>query len=66
MKISKKNIQIYLADQKMSMKQLAAKIDMMPQNLSAVLNRGSCNPTTAARIAEGLGVDVTAIMKEES
>lgn len=65
MKISKQRIQLYLAEQNLTAKALAEKIGMMPQNLSGILSRGACQPVTAARIANGLGVSVAEIMKEE-
>lgn len=65
MLISKQRIQFLMAKQKLTATALAERIGMKPQNLSSILGRGSCKPVTAARVAEGLGVDVTEIMKEE-
>lgn len=65
MKISKQRIQFYMAEQRLTTKKLAEKIGMMPQNLSGILSRGSCQPVTAARIADGLGVDVADIVEKE-
>lgn len=65
MQISKQAIQFLMAEQKLTAKKLAEKIGMMPQNLSGILSRGSCQPVTAARIAEGLGVPVSEIVKED-
>lgn len=65
MKISKQAVLYFLAIQKKTMKSLAEDIGMKPQNLSLILNRGSCNPINAAKIADGLGVHVSEIMKEE-
>lgn len=65
MQISKQAIQFLMAEQKLTAKKLAEKIGMMPQNLSGILSRGSCQPLTAARIAEGLGVPVSEIVKED-
>lgn len=64
MKISKQVILFILASQRRTMKSLAEVIGMKPQNLSMILNRGSCNPVTAARIADGLGVNIQEITKE--
>lgn len=66
MKISKQAVLYLLAGQKKTMKSLAEDIGMMPQNLSLILNRGSCNPVTAGKIADGLGVHLSEIIKEES
>lgn len=64
MRISKMNVLLCLADRKMTMKQLAEKIRMKPQNISNILSRGTCLPVTAARIADGLGVTVAEIIEE--
>ena len=65
MKISKKLIQLYMADQKLTVKLLAEKSGMKPQNLSNILTKGHCKPATAGRIADALGVDVQKIIKED-
>ena len=65
MRISKQQIQFFMAEKRLTLKKLAEKIEMMPQNLSGILTRGSCQPVTAARIADGLGVTVAEIVKEE-
>ena len=65
MLISKQRIQFCMAEQKITATALAERIGMKPQNLSSILTRGSCNPVTAARIAEGLGVDIADIVREE-
>lgn len=65
MKISRQRVQYYMAEQRLTAKKLAEKIEMMPQNLSGILTRGSCQPVTAARIADGLGVDVADIVEKE-
>lgn len=61
MKISRNKIMLCLAAQNLTCKALANKIGMQANNLSTVLSRGSCQPITAARIAEGLGVAVEQI-----
>lgn len=65
MKISKQKILLLMAKYNLTATALAAKIGMKPQNLSSILMRGHCKPVTAARIAEGLGVEVTEIITEE-
>lgn len=65
MLISKKRIQFLMARQNLTAKALAEKIGMKPQNLSSILGRCNCKPVTAARIAEGLGVDIEEIVNEE-
>lgn len=65
MKISKRKILFLMAERKLTAKALAQAIGMRPNNLSAILSRQSCNPITAARIADGLNVPVTEIEKED-
>lgn len=64
MDIDKRKLIILLADQRLTQKTLAERIGMKPQNLCGVLNKGRCNPITAARIAFGLGVPVEEIILE--
>lgn len=65
MRISKHNVLIAMAKAEVNIKKLGERIGMKPQNLSAILSRGSCRPETAKKIAAGLGVDVKEIIKEE-
>lgn len=65
MKIDSVKIKIILGGLNLSGKELAEKIGVTPQNLSAILTRGSCHPKTAARIARGLGVPVEEIIVKE-
>lgn len=65
MKISRHQIQMLMAVGGWKTKSLAEKIGVQPNNLSTIINRGTCRPETAARIAKALGVDVTEIIKEE-
>lgn len=65
MKIDKSRVRLFMAEQKLTNKAVAKRIGMHANNLSAVLNRGSCNPVTAARIAEGLGIHVSEIVKKD-
>lgn len=64
MRISKRLIQFYMAERKLTVKDLAATCDMKPQNLSNIISRGNCKPITAGRIADGLGVTVMDIIEE--
>ena len=65
MRISKQCVLIAMAKAEMNIKKLAERIGMKPQNLSAILSRGTCRPETANKIAEGLGVEIREIMKED-
>ena len=65
MQISKRKIQVLMAENDLITKTLAEKIGTLANNLSAILCRGTCRPETAAKIAGGLGVPVSEILKEE-
>ena len=66
MRISKRQIMIYMAMNGQQIKTLAGKIGIQANNLSTILTRGTCRPETAAKIAEGLGVTVMDIVEEET
>lgn len=65
MKLKAWKIKLLLAEQELRQSELAEKAGMSRQNLSTILNRGTCSPANAGRIAKALGVDVTEILKEE-
>lgn len=48
-----------------SYRQLAMRVGCSAQNLSVILNRGSCKPATAGKIAAALGVSVESIVRKE-
>lgn len=48
-----------------SYRQLALRVGCSAQNLSVILNRGSCKPATAGKIAAALGVSVESIVRKE-
>lgn len=48
-----------------SYRQLAQRVGCSAQNLSVILNRGSCKPATAGKIAAALGVPVESIVRRE-
>lgn len=48
-----------------SYRQLALRVGCSAQNLSVILNRGSCKPATAGKIAAALGVPVESIVRKE-
>lgn len=64
MKIDALKVKILLAEQNMTQGQLAVRCQVTRQNLSRILAKERCHPATAGRIASGLGVHVTDIMKE--
>lgn len=65
MEISKRKIKSLMAKQALTTKALAEKMGARANSLSTILNRQSCYPRTAIRIADALGVSVAEIVKEE-
>lgn len=49
-----------------SYRELARRMGCSVQNLSVILNRGSCKPVTAGKIAQALGVSVESIIRKEA
>lgn len=65
MKINVNKIKVILAERGMTRTELAICAGMSRQNISTILTRGTCELKTAGKIAKGLGIPVTEIMKEE-
>lgn len=66
MKFDREQVDIALAQSDLaSYSQLARRMGCSAQNLSVILNRGSCKPVTAGKIAQALGVPVDSIIKKE-
>jgi len=65
LKISRQKIEIILAEKNLKVVEVAKIMGMTRQNFSAIKNRGTCTPTTAGRIAKGLGVTVEEIIESE-
>lgn len=66
MKFDREQVDIALAQSDLtSYSQLARRMGCSAQNLSVILNRGSCKPVTAGKIAQALGVSVDSIIKKE-
>lgn len=65
MRISKRQVRIYMAMNGLTVKALAERMDTQANNLSTVLTRGTCRPETANRIATALGVTVMDIIEEK-
>ena len=61
MKIDKIKIETILADQGKTKTELST----VCQNVSTIINRGTCEPKTAGKLAAGLGVPVSEIIKED-
>ncbi len=65
MRIDTKKVILILAEQGMTKAALAERSGMARQNISMILGRGTCEPATAGKLAKGLGVPVSEILKEE-
>lgn len=65
MKISKEKIELILAKKNLKVVEAAKIMGMTRQNFSTIKNRGTCWPSTAAKIAKGLGVEVEEILESE-
>lgn len=64
MEISKRKIKVLMGKQALTVKALADRMNTQANNLSTILTRQTCRPETAVRIANALGVDVTAITED--
>ena len=62
--IDTEKIKIELARNRISQKELSERCGIAAQNLSIILNRGSCLPATAGKIAHGLNVSIESILQE--
>ncbi len=65
MKISKRKIEYIMATKGLTAADTAEKSGISRQNFSTIKLRGTCAPTTAGKIARGLGVDVAEIIEKE-
>ena len=63
MKIDATKIKIMLAERGMTRAALAAMCGISRQNISTILTRGTCEPKTAGKLANGLNVSVAEIVK---
>ena len=63
MKINAKKIELLLVERNMSKTALAEKSGISRQNISTILGRGTCEPRTAAKLANGLGVEIHKIIE---
>lgn len=65
MKLDRTQLDIAVANAGVpSYRQLAQRVGCSAQNLSVILNRGSCKPATAGKIAAALGVPVESIVRK--
>ena len=64
MKISKRKINIRLAELGLTKVELCRSCGMMPNNLARIMRRGSCEPKTIGRLAQALNVPVEELLEE--
>lgn len=65
MKISREKIEFILAKKNLNVAEAAKIMGVSRQNFSTIKNRGTCWPSTVAKIAKGLGVEVEEILESE-
>lgn len=66
MKLDRTRLDIAVANAGLpSYRQLAKRMGCSPQNLSTIINRGTCMPVTAGKIAQALEVPVESIVMKE-
>lgn len=65
MTINAQRIDLLLAEKGWTRAALAEKCGISRQNVSTIIRRGTCEPRTAGKLAAGLGVPVTDIIKKE-
>ncbi len=63
MEIDVMKVRILMAECGISQIELSKKCSVTRQNISRILAKGRCNPVTAGKIAYGLGVHVSEIVK---
>lgn len=64
MTINTQRIETMLAERGLTKAAYAGLCGISRQNVSTIIRRGTCEPKTAGRLAAGLGVPVTDIIKE--
>lgn len=64
MNISAVKIETLLAKQGMTKATLATRCGISRQNISTIVRRGTCEPKTVGKLAEGLGVGVADILED--
>lgn len=64
MHINAHRIKMTIAERKMTQAELAKKAGVSRQSISTILARGTCALSTAGKIAEGLGIPVSELVKE--
>jgi len=62
MEINIAKVETMLAERGMTKAALAANSGLSRQSITTVIQRGTCEPRTAGKLAAGLGVDVSSII----
>ena len=65
MKLNVHKIKLIMAEKGLSVTGYSELCGISRQNVSTILTRGTCSPITAGKLANGLGVNVSEIVKEE-
>lgn len=64
MNLNTQRIETILAERGMTKTALAKSCHISSQNISTIISRGSCEPKTVGKLASGLGVPVSEIIKQ--
>lgn len=65
MKLNIHKIKLIMAERELTVGAYSKLCGISRQNVSTILSRGTCEPRTAGKLAKGLGVSVSEIVKEE-
>lgn len=65
MTINTQRLEVMLAERGLTKAALAESCGISRQNISTILRRGTAEPKTIGKLAAGLGVPVTDIIKKE-
>ena len=65
MRVYKNKIELIMAEKGLSAIEVSKRSRISPQTFSTIKLRGTCTPATAGKLAHGLGVDVSEILKED-
>lgn len=66
MKLNRENIDVAMANKKMSVSMLAETYGVSRSRMHIILNSKTVTPRCAGRLADALGVDVTEIMETQN
>lgn len=66
MTINTQRIETMLAERGLTKVAYAASCGISRQSISTIIRRGTCEPKTVGKLAQGLGVPVAEIIREEA